>query len=269
VLNVEDSDIKDHKNFVENVLIKLKWMLIKNICKILKEKKLKKEQIKNIDRKLKWEVSKFPIFIDNRGTGERDLAKLLKDMHLAVEIRHVDSGDIVFGDVGIERKTVNDLVNSVIGQNRHFWEQLDVLKNTYKKPFVLLEGQLNYKDAWISGVFFSIIYGWGIPVIPTFNLQDSALAIKRLFIKYGSGKSKAYPPSAVRKADSPEKIRWMMLQCIKKVGPVTAKKILNEMPMLFGTDYNSVAFKQKLKKVKGLGENQRILLETIFNSGLK
>jgi len=206
----------------------------------------------------------MPIFVDNRGQGEADLAKLLKEMQLAVEVRHIDSGDIVFGDVGIERKTVNDLVNSVIGQNRHFWEQLDVLKNTYKKPFVLLEGQLNYKDAWISGVFFSIIYGWGIPVIPTYNLQDSALAIKRLFIKYGSGKSKVYPPAAVRKADSPEKIRWMMLQCVKGIGPKAATKILKEFNGSLEACIHPVYFEKKLRKIKGLNKRSKELLIQVF-----
>jgi len=203
--------------------------------------------------------------VDNRGSGEADLAKLLKEMQLAVEVIHIDSGDIVFGDVGIERKTTNDLVNSVMGKNRHFWEQLDVLKNTYKKPFVLLEGQLNYKDAWVSGVFFSIIYGWGIPIIPTFNLQDSALAIKRLFIKYGSGKSKSYPPSAVRKADTPEKIRWMMLQCIKGIGPKAATKIIKEInPFVYIERFTDIILEERLKKVKGLNKRSKELLIQVF-----
>ena len=109
------------------------------------------------------EVLSIPIFIDSRGSGEADLAELLKEKYnLAVEVRHIDSGDIVIGEIGIERKTVNDLINSVMGENRHFWEQIKVLKNTYKKPLLIVEGPFTYKDKWISGVLYSVFLGWGI-----------------------------------------------------------------------------------------------------------
>lgn len=208
----------------------------------------------------------MPIFIDNRGSGEADLADLLKGMRLTVEVRHIDSGDIVFGDVGIERKTLNDLTNSIYGQNRHFWEQIKVLKNTYKNPFILIEGLIDWKDKFSAGVVFSILMGWKISVINTYNLQDSAYAIKSLFIKYGSSKTKAYPPAAVRKADTPDKIRWMMLQCIRGIGPVTAKRILEEYNLF--SPYEKLDIKytipERLKKVKGLNKRSKELLIQVF-----
>jgi len=204
------------------------------------------------------------IWVDNRGSGEADLAKLLKEMHLAVEVRHIDSGDIVFGDVGIERKTLNDLTNSIYGINKHFWEQIKVLKNTYKNPFILIEGLIDWKDKFIAGVVFSIILGWKISIINTYNLQDSAYAIRSLFIKYGPSKSKDYPPAAVRKAVTPEKIRWMMLQCVRGIGPKTSKRILKEIPDIFSALYNPSDLKDYLKKVKGLNKRSKELLIQVF-----
>jgi len=204
------------------------------------------------------------IFIDNRGSGEADLAKLLKEMHLAVEVRHIDSGDIVFGDVGIERKTLNDLTNSVYGMNRHFWEQVKVLKDTYRYPFILVEGLIDWKDKFVAGVVFSIMLGWRICIINTYNLQDTANSIKSLFIKYGASKSKGYPPAAVRKADTPEKIRWMMLQCIRGIGPVASKRIMKALPDIFRACYYPVAFKKGLDEVKGLNKRSKELLIQVF-----
>jgi len=207
----------------------------------------------------------IPIFIDSRGSGEADLAKLLKEMHLAVEVRHIDSGDIVFGDVGIERKTVQDLINSVMGQNKHFWEQLDVLKHTYKLPIVIVEGPFSYKDAWISGVLTSILFGWKIAYVTTFNMEETSLFIKRLFIKYGPSKTKAYPPAAVRKADTPEKIRWMMLQCIRGIGPKAATKIIKEInPFIYTEKFTDIILEERLKKVKGLNKRSKELLIQVF-----
>lgn len=207
----------------------------------------------------------MPIFIDSRGSGEADLAKLLKDMHLAVEVRHIDSGDIVFGDVGIERKTLNDLIGSIYGPNKHFWEQIKVLKATYKNPFIMIEGPIDWKDKFLAGVIYSILLGWKVSIINTYNLQDSAYAIKSLFMKYGSSKSRGYPPAAVRKAATPERIRWMMLQCIRGIGPKASKKILEEIPDIFSALYDPFDFKKHLGKVKGLNKRSKDILVQVFN----
>lgn len=186
-------------------------------------------------------------------------------MHLAVEVRHIDSGDIVFGDVGIERKTLNDLTNSIYGANKHFWEQIKVLKNTYKNSFILIEGLIDWKDKFLAGVVFSILIGWKVSIINTYNLQDSAYAIKSLFIKYGSSRTKAYPPSAVRKADTPERIRWMMLQCVRGIGPVAAKKILENInPFVLPDRVEKELFPSILGKVKGLNKRSKGLLIQVF-----
>jgi len=179
----------------------------------------------------------MPIWIDNRGSGEKELFQLLEDKHLAVEQVHLGSGDIAFGDVSIERKTVSDLVGSVVGSkkrphSRHFWDQLKVLKNTYKIPLMIIEGNIDYKDKLVSGIIFSLTLDWKIQWIHTYNLYDTAEAIARLFTKYGSVKASGYPPSAVRKEQKPKRIRWAMLQCIRGIGPVTASKILKELPYI-------------------------------------
>lgn len=199
----------------------------------------------------------MPIFIDNRGEGEKEIYNLLKFKNLAVKMKYIESGDIVFGNeedgyVGIERKTIADLVNSVTGKNRHFWEQIKVLRETYKYPLVIVEGTLDYKDKLISGILFSLTFGWKIQWISTYNTYDTAEAISRMFTRYGTNKASGYPPSCVRKEMSPNKIRWAMLQCIRNVGPTTATNILKEVE--FKALVNGEVDSKKLaKSVKGLG----------------
>ena len=132
------------------------------------------------------EILLMSIFIDNKGSGEEELYEILKDKYnLPVKRIHVDSGDIIFGDIGIERKTVSDLQNSVIGTNRHFWDQIKVLKDTYKYPIVIVEGMYNRKDRVVNGILYSLLLGWKIPFINTFNLQDTAEVINGLLKRYG------------------------------------------------------------------------------------
>lgn len=190
------------------------------------------------------------IFIDNRGKGEKELYLLLNSKHLAIEQTHLDSGDICFGDVGIERKEVNDLVNSVIGKNKHYWEQLKVLKVTYKKPIVIVEGIINYDDKIIAGIIFKTLLRWNIPYINTLNLNDTADKIYKMFTAYGSSKCKGYPPKGVIKEDTPERIRWAMLQCIRGIGTQKATEIIKLMPDFIKTLYYPDCIEAIAKSVK-------------------
>ena len=206
----------------------------------------------------------MPIYIDSRGSGEEELYNLLKSKHLAVEHKYIESGDIVFGIdgdmIGIERKTISDLVNSVTGENRHFWEQLEVLKATYKTPLVIIEGRIDFKDKLISGILFSLLLGWKIPYINTYNVYDTAEAISRMFTRYGENKAKGYPPAAVKKEVSPQKIRWAILQCVYGIGPATATKLLKSIDYreLFRGELSS----KQLKKV--VNEKIAKRLEEVF-----
>ena len=46
------------------------------------------------------------IYIDSRGSGEKELYQLLQMRNLDVTRTKVESGDIVFSGIGLERKSV-------------------------------------------------------------------------------------------------------------------------------------------------------------------
>jgi len=199
--------------------------------------------------------------VDNRGSGEEEIYNLLSKKHLAVEHTHLDSGDIIFGSIGIERKTVSDLVNSVTGNNRHLWEQLKILKDTYDTPILLIEGPINYKDKLLTGILFAILLKWKIPYINTYNIYDSAEAIHRMFIKSGQNITKSYPPAVVKKEVTVDRIRWAMIQCVRNIGPTLAKEILNKV------EFNSICNsnpKELSKSIKGLGLKTATKLIEVF-----
>jgi len=201
------------------------------------------------------------IFIDNRGSGEEELYELLNERHLAVDRRFIESGDIVFGEVGIERKTVSDLVSSVISKKHHFWEQLKVLKNTYKIPLLVVEGNINYKDRMVSGILASVVLGWKLPYITTHDIHQTTDLIGNLFTRYGVSKTNAYPPRAVIKESSIARIRWAMIQCIEGIGPRMASKILTIVPFTQLETTNPIWL---AKQVKYLGPKRAKKLIDVF-----
>lgn len=206
----------------------------------------------------------MPIYIDTRGSGETEIADILITNHYPILLTHLESGDYVFGDTGvaIERKTISDLCNSVTGGNRHFWEQLKVMKATYKKPLILIEGFIDWDDRLLSSIIISIVEGWGIPYINSTSTLHSAKIIGKIFDRYGTAKTAKIPPPAVRKAKSVKEIKWCMLQCVIGIGGIVAKRILEETETtgLFNLGEYSEQFKKDLKRVKGLNKNSKELL---------
>ncbi|HDZ54380.1 MAG TPA: hypothetical protein ENH66_01625, partial [Candidatus Nealsonbacteria bacterium] len=125
------------------------------------------------------------IIVDNR---ERKLKALLdkkKDIITYVS-EQLDIADIIISEeVAIERKEGFDFVSSIM-DNRLF-EQLIRLKDTYLTPILILEGlndnvfkKVGMKISSIYGALAFISYKLGISVIPTRNLEETAITIERI-----------------------------------------------------------------------------------------
>lgn len=125
------------------------------------------------------------VIVDNREQKLMALLDKKKDV-ITYESKQLDIADIVVSsEVAIERKEGFDFVASIM-DNRLF-EQLLRLKDTYQYPILLLEGLNNevfentgMKISSIYGALSFISYKLGISVIPTRNLEDTAIVIERI-----------------------------------------------------------------------------------------
>lgn len=217
------------------------------------------------------------IIIDTRGKGERKLVDKLKEKHCNVEYKHVDSGDIILQStnitIAIERKTISDLISSVIGSktsfeksNRHFFNQLKVMKDTYKKTLLIIEGEFDWNNRWLVGIYESVIVGWQIPIILTKNLDDTADKVAKLFYKYGNYKVSSVLPMAVHKAKNPKEIKLGMLCCTEGLGIETAKKIVKEEPLVISTVLGQEYLEQKLSDLKVNKKVSKRLMDVLYNN---
>jgi ERCC4-type nuclease len=195
----------------------------------------------------------MPLYIDSREPD--DIVRLLKRENLAIEVKTIPSGDYVFGEVAIERKAILDLISSVTTGDRHLWNQLETMKNTYTIPILLIEGPINHRDRIVMGILTTVILFCKYQTIFTKDKEDTAKWITALFTKYGVGKTNRIPPPSVKRAITPKEIRWCMLQTIPYIGPVIANRILEEYPDIF----NKKIDKGKLN-IKGLNKKSRDLL---------
>lgn len=209
----------------------------------------------------------MPIFIDD--TEEKSgVPGYLRKFNADIKVQRIQSGDYIIGDIAIERKCLPDLLLSVrpnVSNPGHtIWNQLKVMKNTYKQPILLIEGHINWNDALENGIITTILIFWKYQMWNTWDQEESAKFIMSMYEKYGAGKSGVPPPAAVRKAKTVNDIMMEMLQCFEHVGPVLAKRILIEISHDNFVNMGVLEFHQSLKNIKGLGKETREKIVQVF-----
>jgi len=120
------------------------------------------------------------IVIDSREVNTASkVVKSLMELGAEVSVRPLDKGDyVVSEECAFERKTVHDFVYTLT--HRDLFEQLLLLKDSYLKPFIIIEGYLPiiYKFSKINpssvwGAMFALAKQ-GIYLIHTTNYKETA-----------------------------------------------------------------------------------------------
>ena len=227
------------------------------------------------------------IIVDNR---EHKLISLIKSKEPQIFnciIKHLDIGDIIISkNVACERKEGFDFVSSIM-DNRLF-EQLLRLKETYANPILILEG-LNDEVFENTGMKISSIYGalsfvsykLGISVIPTRNLEDTAIVVERIAYRE---QVKDDMPLLSRKAPkemSKKDRRSFIIEGLIDIGPRKAKvliekfktpynvfKAINKTQVIYTRTGNPKGIKGPLKAIRGFNwkfiqKNKEILFGKI------
>jgi ERCC4-type nuclease len=173
------------------------------------------------------------VIIDNR---EGKLINLIekKFPNIEIEVKQLDIADIVITEeVAIERKEGFDFVSSII-DNRLF-EQCLRLKETYSTPILILEGLNNdvfentgMKTASIYGALAKIAYKLGFAIIPTRNLDDTAIVIERIAYREQIKDGATVLSRKAPKSMSVEERRSFIVEGFIDIGPKKAKSLIEK-----------------------------------------
>ena len=173
------------------------------------------------------------VLVDDR---EKKLIAIFdkKSSVITYESKRLDIADIVISpEVAIERKEGHDFVSSIM-DNRLF-EQIVRLRDTYTTPILILEG-LNDKVFERTGMKISSIYGalsvvsykLGISVIPTRNIEDTAIVIERVAIREQSEEKDNSPfARSAPKAMDKSARRAYIIEGLVDTGPKKAKLLID------------------------------------------
>ncbi|WP_323191328.1 helix-hairpin-helix domain-containing protein [Halostella sp. PRR32] len=187
----------------------------------------------------------------------------------AVEVRRLAAGDIVIRNVGFERKTSDDYLQSTIGRVGSDLEaQVRQMNETYDHAYVLIEGDLRevesrrpgVPDASVRGTVASITARLGTPVIPCGDgkrLADVAVRLARKHTEEPS--ARALSTGAVTSRTEP--VAKRMYGCIDGVGPGTADALYETFPSV---ESLVAATEEELLAVEGVGPKRAAAIYEAF-----
>jgi len=213
------------------------------------------------------------IIIDIR---ETKLIEVLKQNHEIVqsEVQQLDLADIIISkNVAIERKEGSDFIASIM-DNRLF-DQLMRLKETYPNPVLILEGLtdevfentgMNIKS--IYGALAFISYKLGIAVIPTRNLEDTAIVVERIaYREQVKDEMPVLSRSAPKNMDIFER-RCFILEGLLDIGPTKAEQLIERFETPFRV-FEAIKFTKILYTRTGNPKGIQGPLDTLKGFGWK
>jgi len=204
---------------------------------------------------------KITIMCDYR---EKEICNILKNLDAIVNSTSLDVADFVCSErVGIERKSFDDFVNSII--DGRIFEQAKDLKENFERPIILIEGfsDRNISDNALKGAIASLMIDHGISLVSTKNPLDTAKTIYWIAKKEQRESKKGLAIKVGKKPKEQKRMQEFIISSIPGVSNILAKRLLEH----FGTVENIFsANEEELKRVDGIGEKLAKRIKNIMRA---
>ncbi len=204
------------------------------------------------------------IYVDSREM-KSEVVKRLYEMGVAVRVQNLDVGDYVLSDrVAVERKTVDDFVDSIISRN--IFDQLLRLKKAYLKPILIIEGDGIYKRLnpnAIRGALATIAVDFGIPIIQTANAEETAEILALIARREQEGKDRDVSPHVGKTKKTLKEQQEYVVSAISDIGPVLARNLLEYFQTI---ERIATASEEELMKVPKIGRKIARKIRTLMTT---
>jgi len=199
---------------------------------------------------------KIPIIMDTR-EKQSLIASCLIEKNANIKFEKLEIADYIIQDIGIERKTFSDFLNSMI--NKRLLFQLQELRK-YPKHFLIVEGfdynynpeQFKIHENAIRGMLLSTILDFNVPIIFTENEEDTANFLIIIAKKFEKSKT----PFSLRPTKSSLSLKQQkqfILEGFPGIGPTSAKQLLENFDSL---ENIFTASKEQLRTITKLTEDK-------------
>ncbi len=176
---------------------------------------------------------------------------------ISTRLETLEVGDYVLSDrVAVERKSVTDFLDTLVGGDRSVFEQVGDMARFYSRPVVIIEGEGLYEERnvhpnAIRGALASLAIDFGASVLRT---EDEADTADLLAVIAGREQETADREVSVHGKKSSKTLaeqQEYVVGSIADIGPVTARSLLEE----FGSvEAVLTASEEELLEAEGVGE---------------
>ena len=214
------------------------------------------------------------IVIDHRERRSGIIKELAK-RDIDVEVKQLIAADFIIEtkdkngiihNVGIEKKTQSDFLNSII--DKRIISQLIALKENFSIPLIIIEGSdniymlRNFHPNAIRGMLAAIAIDFQVPIIHTKNYRDTASLLEIIARRLETPK-KHFSLLKKKKPASLKEQQEYLVESLPGVGSTLAKSLLKK--------FKSVkkvmnAKDDKLKKVDKIGKKKAEEIKRVLES---
>ena len=166
-------------------------------------------------------------------------------------------GDYVLSDrVAVERKSVADFLDTLVGGDRSLFEQVGDLARAYARPVVIVEGddlygERNVEPNAIRGALASLSVDFGASVLRTDDPAGTRELLATIADREQTDNDRTVSAHGEKADKTLAEQQEYVVSSIADVGPVTARALLAE----FGTvEAVMTAREDDLREVDGVGE---------------
>ncbi|NJE77026.1 DEAD/DEAH box helicase [Thermococcus sp. ES12] len=192
------------------------------------------------------------VYVDNRELRS-GVPKHLKELGAEIEVRTLDVADyVVSEEVGIERKSANDFIQSII--DGRLFDQVERLKRAYEKPVIIIEGELygvrNVHPNAIRGAIAAVTIDWGVPILFSSGTEETAQFIYLMAKREQEERKKEVRLRSEKKALTLAERQRLIVEGLPHVSSTLAKRLLKH----FGNvERVFTATEEELQEVEGIG----------------
>ena len=144
-------------------------------------------------------------------------------------------GDYVCSDrVVVERKTVDDFLDTLTGADRSMFEQVGDAARHYSRPLVIVEGEglystRNIHPKAIHGALASLAVDFGVSIMQTADETETADLLATLAEREQEDSNREVSVHGEKQSKTLAEQQEYVVASIAEVGPVTARALLAEL----------------------------------------
>jgi Fanconi anemia group M protein len=197
------------------------------------------------------------VVVDQRELDSHIARDLSRREGVTTRLETLEVGDYVLSDrVVVERKSVEDFLDTLTGGDRSMFEQVGAAARHYARPVVIVEGEdlygrRNVHPNAIRGALASLAVDFGASVLRTDDTDDTADLLYTIARREQADADRSVSVHGGKGARTLAEQQEYVVGSIAEVGPVTARSLLAH----FGSvEAVMAADREALLDVSGVGE---------------